>query len=121
MSMDLSRVQTHLLQVRLDNGKTVEIKGRSAIGGNWGVTGVISFTAVAFAKDDAAIFLVNLRGKEAKLLRNIDAKTCSIVQQKFEETAMLTGMCYVLKLALRLDDESGIPQKQSNVEVAFRS
>ena len=117
---NLSRIQTHRLQVPLDGGKTVTIMGRSTIGGNWGVTGEISFSAVAFDREAAAPFMVNLRGKHVRLERSTDAKVGTVTNQKFEETPMLTGLCYVLKLVIRLEAETGIPQVQSNHEVAFR-
>ena len=120
MTHNLSRLQTQKLNVRLDNGREATIMGRSSVGGNWGTVGDVSFTAVAFAKDDAAIFLVNLRGKKVKLERTLDTKSGTITNQKFEETAMLTGMCYILKLIIRLEEETGIPQRQTNGEVAFR-
>lgn len=120
MTNNISRIQTHKLYVMLDGGKEYMIPCRSTIGGNWGVTGTISVTAVAFSKEDAAVFLVNLRGKSVRLERSVDVKTGTITQYKFEETPMLTGTCYVLKLVVRLEEESGIPQKQTNFEMAFR-
>lgn len=118
---NISRIQTHKLYVRLDNGVEALILGRSTVGGNWSVTGEISFSAVAFSKEDAAVFLVNLRGKHVRLERSIDVKIGTITAQKFEETPMLTSMCYVLKLIIRMEEESGIAQKQTSGEVAFRS
>ena len=117
---DLSRVQTHRLNVPLNNGKEAVIMGRSSVGGNWGTTGEISFSAVAFDREAAAPFMVNLRGKHVRLERSTDVKVGTITNQKFEETPMLTGLCYVLKLVIRLEAETGIPQVQSNNEVAFR-
>lgn len=118
---NVSRIQTHKLYVRLDNGVEALILGRSTVGGNWSVAGEISFSAVAFSKEDAAVFLVNLRGKRVRLERSIDVKIGTITTQKFEETPMLTSLCYVLKLVIRMEEESGIAQKQTSGEVAFRS
>jgi hypothetical protein len=121
MNSNMSKIQTHKVFVDLDNGKTAIILGRSSIMGDWNVTSEISFTSVVFKKDDAAIFLVNLRGKRVRIERSIDIKYGTITTQKFEETPMLTSVCYVLKLTIRLESESGIPQVQTNGEVAFRS
>lgn len=121
MNSNMSRIQTHKVFVDLDNGKTAIINGRSSVTGEWSVTSEISFTAVVFKKEDAAVFLVNLRGKRVRIERSIDIKYGTIQTQKFEETSMLTGMCYILKLTIRLESESGIPQVQTNGEVAFRS
>ena len=120
MVSNTSRLQTHSVTLALDSGKIATIPGRSTVGGNWAVTGEVSFTSVAFSKEDAAIFLVNLRGKQVKLERSMDVKAGTITRQKFEESAMLTGLCYVLRLAIRLEEESGIPQRQTQGEVAFR-
>ena len=121
MTSNKSQILQHKLYVELDGGKTHMIRGRSSVSGNWGTTAEISFTAVTFDPRDAAIFLVNLRGKQVRIERSLDEKFGTIVNQKFEETAMLTGLCYALRLVIRLETESGIPQIQTNAEVAFRS
>lgn len=120
MRVDQSQIQQHKLYVELDGGKTHTIRGRTSVSGSWGATAEISFTSVTFDPRDAAIFLVNLRGKQVRIERSIDEKFGTVINQKFEETAMLTGLCYVLRLVIRLETESGIPQNQSNAEVAFR-
>jgi len=116
-----SLIQQHNLVVSLDGGKTLTLKGRASIGAAWGVTAEISYTCIAFTKEDAAPFLVNLRGKQVRIERSIDTKFGTVTAQKFEETSMLTGFCYILRLRIRLESESGIPQTQTNYEKAFKS
>lgn len=116
-----SLLQQHKLYTEIDGGKTITINGRSSVGGSWGVTAELSFTSVAFSMEAAAPFLLNLRGKKVRIERSIDTKYGTVTHQKFEETAMLTGMCYILKLIIRLETESGIPQTQTNYEAAFQS
>lgn len=121
VNSNASLVQQHRLYVEADGGKTLVIDGRASVGGSWGTTAELSFSAVAFTQDAAAPFLLNLRGKKVRIERSIDTKFGTVTNQKFEETAMLTGVCYVLKLIIRLETESGIPQVQTNHEVAFQS